>query len=74
MTSMLDLDNDCLRKLDKRLTGAQAVDETLQEVLNLLLRDYLESWYNKVSSNPEFPYEVRKTIQKLAVNFSGRFV
>lgn len=59
-------------RLDRRITGAQAVDETLQEVVALALRDYLQPWYNRLSADEEFPREVRRTAQRLAVNFAGR--
>ncbi|XP_067006541.2 sorting nexin-13 [Anabrus simplex] len=59
-------------RLDRRLTGSQVIDESLQEIIGYVLRDYVSPWYNRVSTDEEFPHEVRKTAQKVIVTFAGR--
>lgn len=59
-------------KLDKRLTGSPLIDENLQEILGYIIRDEIEPWYDKVSSHPEFPHQVRSTAQEVIINLSNR--
>ncbi|PSN51606.1 hypothetical protein C0J52_09091 [Blattella germanica] len=59
-------------KADRRLTGSQVIDESLQEILGYILRDYVCPWYDRVSADPEFPHEVRQTAQRVIVTFAGR--
>lgn len=60
-------------KLDKRLTGSQLIDESLQEILGYIIRDQVEPWYDRVSAHPQFPYQVRATAQQVIVSFSNRW-
>ncbi|XP_026279783.1 sorting nexin-13 [Frankliniella occidentalis] len=59
-------------KLDRRLTGSQLIDESLQEILGYIIRDQIEPWYDRVSAHPQFPHQVRSTAQQVIVNFSNR--
>nr|CAD7577198.1 unnamed protein product [Timema californicum] len=59
-------------KLDRRLTGSQVIDESLQEIIGYILRDYISPWYDRVSANEEFPHHIRQTSQKVIVTFAGR--
>ncbi|XP_034255128.1 sorting nexin-13 [Thrips palmi] len=59
-------------KLDKRLTGSQLIDESLQEILGYIIRDQVEPWYDRVSAHPQFPHQVRATAQQVIVSFSNR--
>lgn len=63
--------NDPVMKLDRRLTGAKLIDEPLQQVLDLLFRDYIETWYSEISKDPEFLVLLRSSIQKTIVSFSN---
>lgn len=58
---------------DDRVTGSELIDSSLQEILGFIIRDYVKSWYNLISSDPEF-YEmtVRQTVKTIAVNISNR--
>lgn len=64
--------NDVPMKLDKRLTGANVIDSPLQEVLHYLLRDFIESWYSKISKDQSFLTHLRHSIQKMIVSFSNQ--
>ena len=59
-------------KADRRLTGSQVIDESLQEIIGYVLRDYVFPWYDRLSANEEFPHEIRLTAQRVIVTFAGR--
>ena len=59
-------------KADRRLTGSQVIDESLQEIIGYVLRDYVSPWYDRLSADEEFPHEVRQTAQRVIVTFAGR--
>ncbi|CAH3124187.1 unnamed protein product [Pocillopora meandrina] len=60
-------------KMDKRLTGSSIIDEPLQEVLQLFFRDYVHDWYyNSISTDEGFLYDLRQTLQRALVAFANR--
>lgn len=59
-------------KTDRRLTGSQVIDEQLQDILSYIIRDYVYPWYDQLSANPEFPHQVRLTVQKMLISFANR--
>ncbi|KAF5288724.1 hypothetical protein FQA39_LY15296 [Lamprigera yunnana] len=60
-------------KTDRRVTGSELIDNSLQEILRYVIRDYVTPWYNLISLNNEFPeVTIRKTSQNLAINISNR--
>ncbi|XP_076756780.1 sorting nexin-13 [Xylocopa sonorina] len=58
--------------LDRRITGSRVIDESLQEILDFIIRDYVEPWYSIVTDDEEFIYSVRDTAQKIAINIANR--
>ncbi|KYN13761.1 Sorting nexin-13, partial [Trachymyrmex cornetzi] len=42
------------------------------EILDFLIRDYVEPWYSVVTDDEEFIYSVRDTAQKIAINVANR--
>ncbi|XP_076166937.1 sorting nexin-13 [Ptiloglossa arizonensis] len=58
--------------LDRRITGSRIIDESLQEILDFVIRDYVEPWYSIVTDDEEFIYSVRDTAQKIAINIANR--
>ncbi|XP_076651787.1 sorting nexin-13 isoform X2 [Halictus rubicundus] len=58
--------------LDKRITGSRIIDDSLQEILDFVIRDYVEPWYSIVTDDEEFIYSVRDTAQKIAINIANR--
>lgn len=64
-----------LPKTDRRVTGSELIDSSLQEILGYVLRDYVIPWYNLISLHDEFPeVTVRQTSQSLAINISNRYL
>jgi len=59
-------------KADRRLTGSHVIDESLQEIIGYVLRDYVFPWYDRLSASEEFPHEIRLTAQRVIVMFAGR--
>ncbi|XP_043466111.1 sorting nexin-13-like [Leptopilina heterotoma] len=57
---------------DRRITGSRIIDESLQEILDFVLRDYVESWYSNFTNDQEFLHSVRDTAQKIMINVSNR--
>ncbi|XP_053985689.1 sorting nexin-13-like isoform X1 [Hylaeus volcanicus] len=58
--------------LDRRITGSRIIDESLQEILDFVIRDYVEPWYNVITDDEEFIYSVRDTAQKIAINIANQ--
>ncbi|XP_074109912.1 sorting nexin-13 [Cotesia typhae] len=58
--------------LDKRVTGSHIIDESLQEILDFIIRDYVEPWYSVLTNDEEFIKSVRDTAQKVAINIANR--
>ncbi|XP_077347396.1 sorting nexin-13 isoform X3 [Lithobates pipiens] len=59
-------------KIDRRVTGANMIDEPLQQVIQFSLRDYVQYWYYTLSEDESFLLEIRQTIQNALVQFSAR--
>lgn len=45
-----------------------------QEILDFILRDYVEPWYGILSDDEEFTKSVRDTAQKIAINIANRLI
>ncbi|XP_043498083.1 sorting nexin-13-like isoform X2 [Polistes fuscatus] len=58
--------------LDRRITGSRIIDESLQEILDFIIRDYVQSWYGSITDDKEFLYSVRNNAQKIAINIANR--
>eukprot|EP01135_Chromosphaera_perkinsii_P006063 Nk52_evm4s388 gene=Nk52_evmTU4s388 len=59
-------------RYDKRLTGAKAVDEEIQEVLDLLIRDYVHYWYAEISDDERFVLNLRKTTSSAIIKIASK--
>ncbi|XP_044151728.1 sorting nexin-13 isoform X2 [Bufo gargarizans] len=59
-------------KIDRRVTGANMIDEPLQQVIQYSLRDYIHYWYYTLSEDESFLLEIRQTVQNALVQFSTR--
>ncbi|XP_012252806.2 sorting nexin-13-like isoform X1 [Athalia rosae] len=57
---------------DRRVTGSHVIDESLQEILDFILRDHVEPWYSRLTDDEEFTKSVRDTAQKIAINLANR--
>ncbi|XP_023347857.1 sorting nexin-13 [Eurytemora carolleeae] len=46
------------------LTGSSAIDASLQEMIDNIIKNYVLNWYSSVSSNQQFPSEVRNCLSR----------
>ncbi|GLV38789.1 snazarus [Carabus blaptoides fortunei] len=61
------------QKQDRRVTGSDVIDSSLQEIFGYIIRDYIQPWYGLISNDSEFLESgVRKSAQTLAINISNR--
>ncbi|XP_066586117.1 sorting nexin-13-like [Prorops nasuta] len=57
---------------DRRITGSHIIDESLQEILDFIIRDYVQPWYSIITDDKEFIDSVRDTAQNTAINIANR--
>ncbi|EDQ89028.1 uncharacterized protein MONBRDRAFT_25827 [Monosiga brevicollis MX1] len=59
-------------RVDKRVSGALVIDEKIQTVISLLLRDYLEWWFKSSSDDQDFVIECERLIHNILIELSVR--
>lgn len=57
---------------DKRLTGAAQIDEALADVVGCIMRDFMQSWYSRISEDHTFTQQVKSTLEKVLVSLAQR--
>lgn len=58
--------------LDKRISGSNVIDDALQDLLQYIIRDYVENWYGVITKETEFLFETKQFLQKVVVHISNR--
>ncbi|KAI9738966.1 MAG: Intermediate filament protein [Claussenomyces sp. TS43310] len=53
--------------------GSFLISDALDELLDFIIRDFVERWYSNISSNPIFPNEVDNAIRLAVGNIRDRF-
>lgn len=43
------------------------------QVMDLLFRDYVESWYNDISDDPQFLTDLRRSFQTVIIGISSKY-
>ena len=56
----------------KSSSNASPVDNAISNLLSLVLRDFIGTWYTSISDSPGFPLAVEKTIEETILNISTR--
>ena len=46
----------------------------LFQILDYTYRDYIHTWYRRISDDEEFGYDIRLTLQRVIIAFSERLV
>ncbi len=53
-------------------SGSPNISNALDDILALILREFVVSWYSRISKNPVFPDEVDRAIRHALVNIRDR--
>ena len=54
------------------MTGSSVIDDQLEVVINLLVRDFILNWYSEISHHKEFIKQLQRTLQKSCVSIANR--
>ncbi|KAK7078691.1 hypothetical protein SK128_016419 [Halocaridina rubra] len=57
---------------DKRVTGSSLIDEQLQDVVTLAVRDFVLTWYNHLSHHHAFITHLHRSLQQSMVVLANR--
>ena len=55
--------NARVRERSRVLTGDRVVDDAIIEVLELVMRDFVDTWYSRISTHQDFPNETYETVR-----------
>ncbi|KAL8566062.1 hypothetical protein ACOMHN_012847 [Nucella lapillus] len=61
-----------VKNFDKRMTGASVIDDSLKEVLEYTVRDYIKPWYRPLSDHDAFLVDIWQCFQKVVITFASR--
>ncbi|CAH2086678.1 unnamed protein product [Euphydryas editha] len=62
-----------LPKFDSRITGSETVDSFLNEIISIIINDYVTTWYELITDDQEFTsYAIRKLVVAAGANVSNR--
>ncbi|XP_046965040.1 sorting nexin-13-like [Vanessa cardui] len=66
-------DDKPLPKFDSRITGSETVDSFLNEIVSIIVNDYVTPWYELITDDQEFTsYGIRKLVVAAGANVSNR--
>lgn len=63
-----------VERQDRRVSGSSLIDEQLQGVVSMVVRDFVLSWYNNLSTHQAFITHLHRTIQHSMVILANRLV
>lgn len=66
--------NSAVEKQDKRVTGSSLIDEQLQSVVTLVVRDFVLNWYTELSGHHAFLAQLHRSLQHSLVVLANRWV
>ncbi|XP_045445789.1 sorting nexin-13-like [Melitaea cinxia] len=62
-----------LPKFDCRITGSETVDSFLNEIISIIINDYVTPWYELITDDQEFTsHAIRKLVVAAGANVSNR--
>nr|XP_018913034.1 PREDICTED: sorting nexin-13-like [Bemisia tabaci] len=60
------------RRSNKPITGQFVIDKELDDIISLVMRDYVHSWYDNISTDSEFPAALRLCINRTLTRIASR--
>ncbi|XP_045123507.1 sorting nexin-13-like isoform X2 [Portunus trituberculatus] len=64
--------NSSVEKQDRRVTGSSLIDEQLQSVVTLVVRDFVLNWYTELSGHQAFLGQLHRSLQHSLVVLANR--
>lgn len=62
-----------LPKFDSRITGSDTVDSFLNEIINIIVNDYVSHWYDVLTDDDEFTtHTIKKVVLGTGANIANR--
>lgn len=62
-----------LAKFDNRITGSETVDSFLNEIVTIIINDYVTPWYEILTTDTELTeHSIRKVVLAGGVNIANR--
>ncbi|CAG9585652.1 unnamed protein product [Danaus chrysippus] len=62
-----------LPKFDSRITGSETVDSFLNEIVSIIINDYVTTWYELITDDQELTtYAIKKLVVAAGANVSNR--
>ncbi|CAH0720669.1 unnamed protein product, partial [Brenthis ino] len=62
-----------LPKFDNRITGSETVDSFLNEIISIIINDYVTPWYELITDDQEFTsHAIKKVVVAAGANVSNR--
>ena len=61
-------------KFDNRITGSETVDSFLNEIVSIIINDYVTTWYEIITDDQEFTsHAIKKIVISAGANVSNRW-
>ncbi|XP_063620148.1 sorting nexin-13-like isoform X1 [Cydia splendana] len=65
--------NQPLPKFDQRITGSDTVDSFLNEIITIIINDYVTTWYGILTDDEEFTsHSIKKLVISTSANVANR--
>ncbi|XP_023947056.2 sorting nexin-13-like isoform X2 [Bicyclus anynana] len=62
-----------LPKFDNRITGSETVDSFINEIISIIINDYVATWYEVVTDDQEFTtHSIKKLVVAAGANIANR--
>ncbi|XP_045781856.1 sorting nexin-13-like [Maniola jurtina] len=62
-----------LLKFDSRITGSETVDSFINEIISIIINDYVTTWYEVVTDDQEFTsHSIKKLVVAAGANIANR--
>lgn len=62
-----------LPKFDSRITGSETVDLFINEIISIIINDYVATWYEVVTDDQEFTtHSIKKLVVATGANIANR--
>lgn len=66
-------EDEALPKFDNRITGSETVDSFLNEIITIIINDYVTPWYEILTNDEEFTnHAIKRLVLAAGANVANR--